>query len=75
MKIVRGSAPTGERVEIQTMPDNSKIVDTFISLCADISETVFEGVYISEGFLPGSYNGQVKVGNLTCKFKISRDKE
>ena len=74
MKILRGETVSGERAEIATMEGGNGSIDSFLNLCGEISNTVFQGLYVSEGYLNSVYNGQVKVGNLTCSFKISRDK-
>jgi len=74
MKIIKGETPYGQRVEISTMPDSPTVADNFIQLCGEISETMFTGVFVDEGYIPVSYNGICKIGNLTCAFKIFRDK-
>ena len=74
MKVLKGEAMSGEQVEIATIEGGNGSIDSFLNLCGEISNTVFRGLYVSEGYLNGVYNGVCKIGNLTCSFKISRDK-
>jgi len=74
MKIIKGETASGEIVEISTTPASPTVADNFISLCGEIAETQFTGVFVDQGYVPCAYNGICKIGNLTCKFKISRDK-